>query len=273
MQEVVIEQELQRRTCLTHRTSLQGRVNKGGNATKFKHMKNKIYLFLFTCALLAGCSEEVMETHLRGSVVGFVKLVNDQGNVLQNGEEVEVFFKNTDFTGTTNENGRFELTGIQPGTYNLELTKEGYGAHHYYGLPVVGGNEALVLRQPITLYQQPTVELEFVSVDSDDETIKVNLDLTGSVNHVFSLYLADHPQVSPMDYSYRVSSQYSGYYGDKLFLSVYHSELEKKLINAESIYMLLTVRNRAEEYMTYNPEINQSSYTSEKQLGSVIRVR
>ena len=95
-------------------------------------MKTK-HLFFGTMILLGflSCSDDDPEP--KGEIVGLVKLFDDGTKALGN-EDMTIRIDELGISATTDAEGKFTLTDIPFGTYDLIYEKPGYGSYKYIGL-------------------------------------------------------------------------------------------------------------------------------------------
>ncbi len=75
---------------------------------------------------------------LKGTLVGYVILADEFGTNLVNRENVLV--KAGTLTAVTNQRGRFEIRDLPTGTYNIELSRPGFGTYQLQGFQFLGGD-------------------------------------------------------------------------------------------------------------------------------------
>jgi hypothetical protein len=86
-------------------------------------------LLLLTLVLLAGCKDET------GTLTGVV--TDDYGAHLAG---AVVVLDGTDYTATTDADGRYTITDIEPGTYTLTGTAAGYDLDILHNVEIVAGD-------------------------------------------------------------------------------------------------------------------------------------
>src|SRR6266513_2976273 len=85
-------------------------------------MKNVLRLFMILCIALAGTAAFAQDTLTTGSISGDV--VDSNGGVVP-GATVKVTGALGERTTTTNDSGRYDVSGLVPGTYRVRVEKEG----------------------------------------------------------------------------------------------------------------------------------------------------
>ncbi len=68
-----------------------------------------------------------------GTMVGFVKLYDEYGFIIEDKSGVKVTITGTDpgISATTNSQGRYEINDLETGNYHLEFSKDGFGTYTY----------------------------------------------------------------------------------------------------------------------------------------------
>ena len=84
---------------------------------------------------------------LTGDITGFVRPLDEFGNILLDKSGVTATLENTNplVTATSDANGKFTLTGVKTGTYNITLSKAGYGTMKLISVSHAGGSTATTL--------------------------------------------------------------------------------------------------------------------------------
>lgn len=108
--------------------------------------------------------------NLTGNIIGYVNPVDESGSSLnKSGVVVSIDGANPAITATSNGDGRYELTNVRNGTYNLTYTRSGLATFRRYGVGHVGGD------QPTYLYtsdmsQVSTQRITALSVNSSQSS-------------------------------------------------------------------------------------------------------
>lgn len=78
---------------------------------------------------------------LKGDITGFVNLSDEIGNsIAKDGMKVTLVGSSPEISGTTNEDGKYELKGVESGTYDLTFTKTNFGTFRRLSVAHLGGN-------------------------------------------------------------------------------------------------------------------------------------
>lgn len=128
--------------------------------------------------LLAGCAKDVVET--TGSIYG---IVNDADN----GEPVSgahVSLNPGGLTANTGSDGRYELSGLEPGQYTVQVSKTGYKTNSKR-INVVAGQEAsgdMVLERGEARIRLSTNSLSFAEGETSKTFEVMNVGTSGDVS-------------------------------------------------------------------------------------------
>lgn len=147
-------------------------------------------------------------TEINGSVsiVGLIKLIDENGKDNNHRSGVLVNLKDKDISVYTNENGLFLLSSLSPGvSYKLSYSKEGYGSLSNATGKYIGDQKPGYMGT-ITLFQIPLVELQNPSIGYSNDFVTITGDLANSDNVCkYQVYVNDSANVSEVHYDYSVS--------------------------------------------------------------------
>lgn len=133
---------------------------------------------LVLAVLLTGCAKDVVET--TGSIYG---IVNDADN----GEPVSgahVSLNPGGLTANTGSDGRYELSGLEPGQYTVQVSKTGYKTNSKR-INVVAGQEAsgdMVLERGEARIRLSTSSLSFAEGETSKTFEVMNVGTSGDVS-------------------------------------------------------------------------------------------
>ena len=107
-------------------------------------MKNGAEAFVFLAGILAvitGCDLNSSSEQLSGNMIGYVSLHDVNGFIVQEDTGILVSVAGKVYTTTTNTNsaGEWEISGLTSGTYDISVTKSGYGTRKVLDFQFVGG--------------------------------------------------------------------------------------------------------------------------------------
>ena len=222
---------------------------------------------------MISCSKETEQPNLKGELVGFVELVDINGKECIDIDSVKVSIDESDYTCFSNEDGRFLIEGINPGTYNITLKRDNFGQKKIYNVPIIGGNEPYFIKNTNTIYEQPKSKAQFVSVNVENDLINVEILLDKSIQGSFTAYWSDSPELSSINYIYR-SHIYSYINTDnnKIYFTMDPGMFPDSLLEAENIYFIITVKNSYERFNNYNPLLELIVYDSEVTIMNPMKV-
>ena len=176
-----------------------------------------------------------------GTIIGTVTYRPDYRSYETNLSGVRVNIVGTAFSTTSDANGKWILTDIPVGTYDINLTKAGFDTTTIFDV-VFAANGTLPL-ETYTLYQKPTAA--FISLtaemintsntfglgDTTQELFKINYtNVVNDTNIEFTLCLNNSPDV---DYN---NNKITLYYGS----------------DWEGYYNVLNLKNQIMDYINYN---------------------
>lgn len=146
-------------------------------------MKKYVAGLILLILLFAGCKKtEINQIDLKGTLKGEIYAMdeigqknNDNRNILVQLEGSEPLLK-----AVTDSAGKYEIRDIPSGTYNLVLSKEGYGEYQKQGFQIVGGSKPRYFFSSIIKKSSTTVE--DLSLEIVNET---DIYLKCIVNHDF----------------------------------------------------------------------------------------
>lgn len=98
----------------------------------------KLVAIALAVFLLQACKKDC-DVQPTGSIVGFVKLYANDPNGLNDFSGVTAKLEATNISSTTDPNGKFIFNGVKPGTYDITLTKDGYGTVKHFSYSYSGG--------------------------------------------------------------------------------------------------------------------------------------
>ncbi|HLP71933.1 MAG TPA: carboxypeptidase-like regulatory domain-containing protein [Bacteroidales bacterium] len=168
-------------------------------------MRAAFLWFYVVCIFLSSCQKETLLPDLKGSLVGYVYTFDEFSNQLEDRSDVLVTARGLkDYTAYTDKAGRFELTGLPTGTYELILSKPGFGTMKQFGIKHLGGTPTILGLNlspgancsGFFLYQVPETKIVELSVEND--SLSATFGFKDNISNQMSLqvYLSDLPGFS-----------------------------------------------------------------------------
>ncbi|MBT3210149.1 MAG: carboxypeptidase regulatory-like domain-containing protein [Bacteroidetes bacterium] len=138
---------------------------------------------IIICLSLMSCKKtEVIELDLTGIIKGEIYTLDEY--IFQNNDYQGIFIKLAGseplITTYTNSSGKYELINIPTGTYDLIISKDGYGEYQIQGIQIVGGDEPIYFNNSLVQKSSTVVENLSLQIMSFSE-----INMTGIVNHNF----------------------------------------------------------------------------------------
>jgi len=148
-------------------------------------MKKNFTALILILLLFSGCEKtEVSQLDLKGTLKGKVYTLDEFGDKNNDNENIVIQLEGSDplISSITDSSGSYEIKDIPSGTYNLIISKEGYGEFQEQGIQIVGGNvpvyfDGLILEKSSTTIENLSLEI----VNSTLVNIK------GIVNHNYTI--------------------------------------------------------------------------------------
>lgn len=123
---------------------------------------------------------------LTGMLKGFVVLYDEFGDRLSDHSGVTISIDNTTYSATTDSDGKWSITDVETGTYNIQLNKSGYGTYILYGVQFVGGGEYVVnSSNSIMLNGIPSFQVTALNIEVDNND---NPRITGTISNAIDEY-------------------------------------------------------------------------------------
>jgi hypothetical protein len=177
-------------------------------------MKTIFILFIISIVILMGCEGpqgQIGPTgsngpKLKGELVGFVTLIDENGNALRNNSGVRIDLHGMGFDTTlTDSTGRWSFSNIETGIYSISTKKENCFSENIESIQFVGGGSLFLDRLPIYPLPKYHVNTYGVSSNSLNSTITAAGTVTSeSMNQSRSVIICFDTtiQVGPTDGSY-----------------------------------------------------------------------
>ncbi len=230
----------------------------------------KILIALHTLVFLSGCDKNEEKIFIKGNIVGFVNLIDENGNEVDDKSGVNVSIEEISASVDTNEDGRFELADVPAGTYNLIFNKTGYGINKRFSYQFIGGNVPALLSET-TMYEQPKTEIQSLDITNDDNMINILGNTLETDRYSFQIFLNDSSNVSNLNFDYSSGrnticclpmTQFSG--------SIYLGE--SSYSSGDEVYLVVYFVNPYDELAYYDYKEEKYVYSSYKKATNAIKL-
>jgi hypothetical protein len=200
--------------------------------------KISMVLILAAVAWTISCdSDEQQVSPLKGQLIGFVKLYDEEGVEIFERSNVKVT-ANENRSTLTDQGGRFEFTNIEAGNYIFQYEKEGFGAYKQFNVQFAAGNKPGVISN-IRLIELPGIEITQVDAQvTGDRTISISGEFEEVDSYTLVYYVNDSSNVSNIKFDYSSSSSFCCFpvtrfadqiylhddlfhYGQKVYVAIY----------------------------------------------------
>jgi hypothetical protein len=185
-------------------------------------------VFPFICIILtAGCGKEIYQLNLTGTIKGSVYTLSEKRIYTNDQENVTITLEDSDplLSVTAGTSGSFSLQDIPSGTYNLVISKDGYGTIVHQGLAIVGGDKPIY--QSFSLFEKSKTTLTELSLEAP---LTTSLNFSGTIIHNFlpadfykpniRFYIGTTEDVSPENYLYSSTREINVATGQTFALSI-----------------------------------------------------
>lgn len=230
----------------------------------------KIYTGLILILLLfSGCEKsELEQLDLKGTLKGKIYTLDEFGYQNSDNENILIKLEGSEplLSIITDTSGIYEIKDIPSGTYNLIISKEGYGEYQRQGIQIVGGNEPLYFNSSIIEESTTTIEgLSLEIVNSSEIYLK------GIVTHNYiidewspripAIRYFIHNSNNPSDNNYLQtgSVSFNGDSGSQMESRLY---VDMNLFPSGSKIYVIVYGCYGYEYGYYDILTNQYKYTS-----------
>jgi hypothetical protein len=147
---------------------------------------------IFVTALFNNCTEEKIIDETKGSIVGFIKLIDEIGIDIKDKSGIKITLDATHST-TTNAAGKFTLTDIVPGNYRISIEKDGYGTVKKFNYLFAGGKTpGVVLDITLVGLSKLALTSKQLSVVADN-TVRINGTMTETSSYYFIYFFTNKP--------------------------------------------------------------------------------
>jgi hypothetical protein len=140
----------------------------------------KILTGFLIIILFSGCEKSEIVLDLKGTLKGRINTLNEFGAQIIDNNNIIIQLEGSEplLSTVTDDTGKYEINDIPAGTYNLVISKDGYGSNIRQGFQIVGGNEPLYFYTSIIEKSSTLIENLSLEILNDTEIY-----LKGIVNH------------------------------------------------------------------------------------------
>jgi len=203
-------------------------------------MKTKVILFLMSTALfMCSCKnkEEYIDLNFSGTINGHIEHVFAEfgGELLKTRIKVEIIRES--ISTTTDEEGKFSLTNVPTGTYDLKFSRSDIADFEYHDVEIIGGDVPVVIKEEINLIQKSTSSISSISIWKDGNRLYFDADAeqNDGLHRLIIFFTSktkppDNPQISDFkgwyiktysDYAYSSYEINTYWYSDTLYVKAY----------------------------------------------------
>jgi hypothetical protein len=156
--------------------------------------------------------------NLTGDIVGYISVYDLNENLLTDFSGVTVTLEGTTYSATSEKNGRFVLSHVTAGTYNVAYSKPGYGTTRFISFKFVGGGQDYLVANylhPTPLYYPTNLTVSSgpsVNPFTGNTIASLKVTLNGSLpNKVYMTFFIDTiAGVSSKPGNFIISGTHSG---------------------------------------------------------------
>lgn len=237
--------------------------------------KDSMYRTIFLFAILgfgiSSCDDDTLlsPSEPSGEVVGFISLINEFGAPLNDysGVLVTILDSLTEKTAVTDQQGKFTLSDVPRGSYDITFEKNGYGVEKLFGVQVSGGTQPLVIHD-IAVHQLNTTNITTFDIIIGQESVwsppqvqvTIALDPFATKRRSFIVFV--HTSNTVSDKNYRFSkvmsiNQASGFYNEPLFDFEFLSQFE---VGTKLYFVAYSLSTGQEGY--FDPDFGLKIYST-----------
>jgi hypothetical protein len=223
-------------------------------------------LLILASLMFTGCEKSETGPGLKGTIKGRVSTFNEFGYQTFDNNSISIQLEGSDplISDVSDDTGRYEIKDIPAGTYNLVLSKEGYGNYIMQGFQVVGGNEPLYLYTSLIEKSSTAIEDLTMEVVNDSEiyvkgivTHRHNELWSSSPAIVFFIHKANNP--SEVNYLQTQQVLFRGDSGTQLSSALF---LDRALFPSGSKIFVIAYGRAMFDTMYYDILSNRYYYTN-----------
>jgi hypothetical protein len=184
---------------------------------------------------------------LSGTINGHIEQVHDEFGGLLEKDSISVEIMGTSISTKTDDQGRFSLTNVSTGTYDIKFSRGDIADYQYQDLQFIGGDHPFVIKDAINLVQKSTTKINNFQYELTTYDINFEVDIQrdswdSNVRRV-DLFYNDDDRVSP---SHCLLMQESSTTDSSVFMDIDIDVLKESGIDT------LYVKAYGDVYISYN---------------------
>jgi len=165
-------------------------------------MQNYLKLLVLSAfSFLYGCKDSATSPGVTGSMVGYVVAIDSTGTNRDN-TGVKISIDGTNYSAMSDSSGRWEMTNVLPGTYNISFTKNNYATEKMIAYRFVGNGTDYLFSQNIYQIMWTQATLVLRPFDSGKTIFSCRLfrtDSTQSLGGACMILFGKNNSLSPED--------------------------------------------------------------------------
>ncbi len=216
-----------------------------------------VVLITFSSILFRAChKEDDAEVAQTGTITGELRLTDEFGNEFSDQSDMVVSVEGKG-TGVSGSDGKYEITGLPSGTFELSFEKDGFGTYKRFSIQVIAGPGATALNGIDYLGQKSTTAISNLTatINPVDSTLNIGCSIAPipdpGTPRAFRLFFGKNNLVSGQDYQYTPSNTWVASTASGLITG----------LNPEVLYSNGYVPGEWVYLIAYGESIRTNSYT------------
>jgi len=237
----------------------------------------KLYWFESVLACLvffSGCRDNPDPEIPAGKIIGYVKLVELNGNRPENKQGIKVSIQHTADHSFTDSTGKYEINDIEPGNVNIIFEKDSFGTSELFRIENPGGYFP-VIPPEVYLYKIPEISLTEISISNDEKYIYIKGNVSPTDRWWAEGFFNDSANVAinHFDYYGETGTRKNTLPEDFFFeIPMTDTPIRKAPFHAgQTIYGIFYFRNPFEGTVIFDPDSNMSYYTSRGKKSAIVQ--
>ncbi|NJN25309.1 MAG: carboxypeptidase regulatory-like domain-containing protein [Cyclobacteriaceae bacterium] len=231
--------------------------------------KTIVYLWLVCIVIFTGCRQETIILH--GGVVGFVQILDEAGKLSSEQAGILIKLDDTDIIAITNNNGRFSMTNVPVGTYNLTFERADLGIRKVFSFEVTPGPKQVFLDLPLLMYEKPDYQIKNFEIFKDGASFVFQFASTPISNYDMKIFFSTGKQVDTEKWSYQIPVAYCCFSEPVTHFEKKMTPKELNLPLNQPLYMVAYAKNPKEMPYEELPS-GEIRYSTWVQMTNVITV-